>query len=68
MVLERTKYGHETIHLFGKSLNMKVMRLQVMPAGFPGGRVVKNLPASAGEAREPGLKPGSGKIPWSKKW
>ena len=26
--------------------------------GFPGGTVVKNLPAN----------PGSGKIPWSRKW
>ena len=33
--------------------------------GFPGGSVVKNLPASAGDAD---LIPGFGKIPWSRKW
>ena len=32
---------------------------------FPGGSVVKNLPANAGES---GLIPGSGKILWSMKW
>ena len=63
MALERTRYGHETIHPFGNSLNVKVIRLQVMPVGFPGGTVVKKLPATAGEARELGLKPGSGRFP-----
>ena len=33
---------------------------------FPGGAVVKNLPASAGDAGDMGLIPG--KIPWSRKW
>ena len=32
---------------------------------FPGGSVVKNLPANAGES---GLIPGSGKILWRMKW
>ena len=36
--------------------------------GFPGGAVVKNLPANAGEAREVGSIPGSGRFPWRKKW
>ena len=40
--------------------------------GFPGGAVVKNLPASAGDARDLSLKdldlPWIGKIPWSRKW
>ena len=31
--------------------------------GFPGGSVVKNLPASAGDTREMGLVPGSGRPP-----
>ena len=31
--------------------------------GFPGGSVVKNLPASAGDVRESGLIPGSGRSP-----
>ena len=29
--------------------------------GFPGGRVVKNPPAIAGDARDTGLIPGSGR-------
>ena len=33
-----------------------------------GGAVVKNQPASAGEARELGLIPESGRSPWSRKW
>ena len=31
--------------------------------GFPGGPVVKNLPANAGDARDMGLIPGSGRSP-----
>ena len=31
--------------------------------GFPGGSVVKNLPASAGDARDNGSTPGSGRSP-----
>ena len=35
--------------------------------GFPVCSVVRNLPANAGEA-EMGSIPGSGKIPWRRKW
>jgi len=31
--------------------------------GFPGGTVVKNLPANAGDSRDWGLIPGSGRSP-----
>ena len=31
--------------------------------GFPGGSVVKNLPANAGDAGDMGLIPGSGRSP-----
>ena len=31
--------------------------------GFPGGAVVKNLPANAGDARDVGLVPKSGRFP-----
>ena len=31
--------------------------------GFPGGLVVKNLPANAGDAGDKGLIPGSGRSP-----
>ena len=30
--------------------------------------MVKNPPANAGDARDVGSIPGSGKIPWSRKW
>ena len=35
--------------------------------GLPHGTVVKNPPASAADARDAGLTPGPGKIPWSTK-
>ena len=35
--------------------------------GFPGGAVVKNPPANAGDVRR-GYDPWVGKIPWSRKW
>ena len=35
--------------------------------GFPGGAVIKNLPTSAGDARDVGLIPGLGRF-WSRKW
>ena len=41
---------------------------QLCTWGFPGGAVVKNPPVSAGDARDTGSIPGSGKIPWSRKW
>ena len=31
--------------------------------GFPGGSVVKNLPPNAGDRRDPGSIPGSGRSP-----
>ena len=30
--------------------------------------MVKNPPANAGDARDAGLIPGSGRSPWSRKW
>ena len=36
--------------------------------GFPGGTVVKNLPANAGDARDMGLIAGSGRFPWRREW
>ena len=47
--------------------NKKEANIQLV-MGFPGGAVVKNLPANAGEAREVGSIPGSGRFPWRKKW
>ena len=36
---------------------------RVMKPGFPGGVVVKNLPANAGDARDTGSVPGLGRSP-----
>ena len=36
--------------------------------GFPGGSVVKNPPANAGDARAWGFNPWVGKILWRRKW
>ena len=37
-----------------------------MSLGFPGGSVVKNPSANAGDTRDMGSIPG--KIPWNRKW
>ena len=39
-----------------------------MEEGFPGSSTVKNLPASAGDAGEVGLIPGSGRSSGEVKW
>ena len=40
-----------------------------VPMGFPGGTVVKILPANAGDERDTVSSPMSGRsIPWSRKW
>ena len=36
--------------------------------GFPGGSVIKNLPARAGNAGDGGFYPWVEKIPWRRKW
>ena len=36
--------------------------------GFPGGTVVKNPPANVVDAKDTGSVPGSGKLPWRRKW
>ena len=36
--------------------------------GFPGGSLVKNLPASAGNVKRHGFDPWVRKIPWRRKW
>ena len=36
--------------------------------GFPGGAVVKNPPANAGDTGEASLIPEGAKIPWRRKW
>ena len=46
-----------------------IKRAIVSTRGFPGGAVVKNLPAKAGDSRDAeSLIPGSGRSPWIRKW
>ena len=43
-------------------------KMYYMIKGFPGGTVVKNLPANAGDARDTSSTPGSRRCPKSRKW
>ena len=36
--------------------------------GFPGGAMIENLPANAGDIREMQVRSPVGKIPWRKEW
>ena len=47
----------------GNSSHVVLMEIYTFVAGFPRGTVVKNLPASAGDSRDTGLIPGSGRSP-----
>ena len=38
------------------------------PSGFPGGTVIKNMPANAGDAGDSGLNPESGRFPYRRAW
>ena len=50
---------------YSDSQFLKVISLYM---GFPGGSVVKNLPANAGNPGDSCSTPKSGKNPWSGKW
>ena len=49
----------------GKCLNKEICRV---PWAFPGGAVVKNLPANIWDLKDAGTIPGLGRFPWSRKW
>ena len=42
--------------------------MSIVILGFPGGSVVKNLPANAGDTGDKGSIPRLGRSPWSRKW
>ena len=44
-------------------LKMKIYYLPISSRGFPGGSVIKNMPASAGDTRDASLIPGAGRSP-----
>ena len=55
--------------LYQKTKNTeKINNLGIHLLGFPGGAVVKNLPASEGDARDTSSIPSSGRFPWRTKW
>ena len=45
-----------------------ICHLPLQRLGFPGGTMVKNLPANAGDARYAGSNPWVRKTPWRRKW
>ena len=46
-----------------ESINWGLFNIEVyIDLGFPGGSVVKNLPANAGDARDSSLIPGAGRF------
>ena len=51
----------ETLAGISREVDFQVYRGST---GFPGGSVVQNLPANAGDAGDADLIPGSVKIPW----
>ena len=55
--------GHKFAVPFGIYLTVKLLGHIVTCGGFPGGVVVKNLPASAGDPRDTDSVPGSGRSP-----
>ena len=57
-----------TVRLTYKHTHTHTHTHTLLSLGFLSGSVVKNLPANAGDARDSGLIPGSGRSPWSKKW
>ena len=50
--------------------NKEIMEMEVgsTEMGFPGGAVVKNLLANAGDTRDTGFHPWVRKIAWSREW
>ena len=46
-----------------KAEDLDIWVIQIMTGDFPGGPVVKNLPAKAGDAGDVGSVPGSGRSP-----
>ena len=69
---ERLQYIYIYIYLCNNTMfTINVLYIQIQKSGvrgvgFPGGTVVKNLPARAGDAK--GFDLCVGKIPWSRKW
>ena len=45
-----------------------MISLSIYLLGFPGGTVVKNLPANAGDTGDESSIPGSGRFPWRRAW
>ena len=64
----RVKYGINfrhllNLHILVQGVGFRNREHVSLSPGFPGGSLVKDLPASAGAAGEAGLIPGSGRSP-----
>ena len=56
-------YGHRFSLLLDIFLGVELLGHMQLFSGFPGGVCIKNLPASAGDTRDAGSIPGSGRSP-----
>ena len=63
----RSQKHYSFTHSFKFSVTYEVFTAcLIFAGGFPGGSVVKNLPAKAGDVGS--INPWDGKIPWRRKW
>ena len=56
-------YRSSTVPRASQGLELENIHMYTQIRGFPGGAVLKNPPANAGDAREAGSIPGSGRSP-----
>ena len=60
----RQNINHRQVGKYGNTdTQLNLVQLYLCNWGFPGGTVVKNMPANAGDTGDMGLKPGSGRSP-----
>ena len=62
---DSTQFIITTARFCCPKLTLQLFHRIIRQLGFPGGSVVKNPPASAGDS---GSIPGSGRSPWRRKW
>ena len=67
---QQSNDSHQLTNARGKLNNKKMMLYTILITrrGFPGSAAVKNLPASAGDARDTGSIPWIRKIAWGRTW
>ena len=70
LLCERTKVYTTTMLYFINSVSCSCENYYQLRShrGFPGGSLIKNLLANAGNAGDQGWTPESGRVPWRGKW